>query len=56
MSVSPRKLTVSELKRQLVTAGLAVTGRKADLVQRLLEARQGEGSAVGKKLCLKYRS
>jgi len=43
MSVSPRKLTVSELKRQLVTAGLAVTGRKADLVQRLLEARQGEG-------------
>jgi len=44
MSVSPNKLTVSELKRQLVTAGLGVTGRKADLVQRLLDARQGEGS------------
>ena len=36
-------LTVSELKRQLVTAGLPVSGRKADLVQRLLDARQGEG-------------
>ena len=35
-------LTVSELKRQLVTAGLPVSGRKADLVQRLLDARQGE--------------
>lgn len=44
MSVSPNKLTVSELKRQLVTAGLAVTGRKADLVERLLDARKGEGS------------
>ena len=40
MSVSLSKLTVSELKRQLVTAGLTVSGRKADLVQRLLDASE----------------
>jgi len=42
MSANLNKLTVSELKKQLVTAGLTVTGRKADLVQRLLDASQGE--------------
>ena len=40
MSVSLSKLTVSELKRQLVAAGLKVSGRKADLVQRLLDASE----------------
>ena len=40
MSVSLSKLTVSELKKQLVTAGLKVSGRKADLVQRLLDASE----------------
>ena len=40
MSVSLSKLTVFELKKQLVTAGLKVSGRKADLVQRLLDASE----------------
>ena len=50
MSVSLSKLTVFELKKQLVTAGLKVSGRKADLVQRLLDASEkiqkirGEGT------------
>jgi len=47
MSASLSKLTVSELKRHLVTAGLTVTGRKADLVQRLVDARQGQGEGSG---------
>ena len=39
MSVSLSKLTISELKKQLVT-GLKLSGRKADLVQRLLDASE----------------
>ena len=39
------ELTVFELKRHLVTAGLTVTGRKGDLVKRLLDAGHvGEGN------------
>jgi len=37
MSANLKKLTVPELKKQLVASGLPVTGRKADLVQRLFE-------------------
>ena len=38
-------MTVPELKRHLVTAALAVAGRKADLVKRLLDAGHvGEGN------------
>ena len=45
MSKSLSKLTVPELNIHLVAAGLTVTGRKADLVKRLLDAGQvGEGS------------
>jgi len=47
MSISLSKLTVSELKRHLVTAGLPVTGRKADLVKCLLDAGH-----VGEVWCL----
>lgn len=47
MSVSLSKLTVSEMKRHLVTAGLSVTGRKADLIKRLLDAGH-----VGEVWCL----
>jgi len=43
MSANLSKLTVSELKRHLVIAGLTVTGRKSDLVQRLVDARKGQG-------------
>ena len=45
MLKSLSELTVSELKRLLVISGLAVTGRKADLVKRLLDAGHvGEGN------------
>ena len=45
MLKSLSELTVSELKRHLVISGLAVTGRKADLVKRLLDAGHvGEGN------------
>ena len=37
MSGNLKKLTVPELKKQLVASGLSATGRKADLVQRLFE-------------------
>ena len=48
MSVKLNKLTVPELRKQLVTSGLPVTGRKADLVQRLREVEKGNRI----KLCL----
>jgi len=47
MLKSLSELTVSELKRLLVISGLAVTGRKADLVKRLLDAGH-----VGEVWCL----
>ena len=45
MSSNLKKLTVPELKKQLVASGLSVTGRKADLVQRLCEMEK-EGGVV----------
>jgi len=42
MSANLNKLTVPELRKQLVTSGLPVTGRKADLVQRLREVEKGQ--------------
>ena len=42
MSAKLNKLTVPELRKQLVTSGLPVTGRKADLVQRLREVEKGK--------------
>ena len=48
MSAKLNKLTVPELRKQLVTSGLPVTGRKADLVQRLREVEKGNRI----KLCL----
>ena len=46
MSANLEKLTVPELKKQLVASGLPVTGRKADLVQRLFEEeKKGNTSA-----------
>ena len=54
MSVSLSKLAVSELKKQLVTAGLKVSGRKADLVQRLLDASEKiQKKSGGKELKVK---
>ena len=41
MSASLSKLTVPQLKKQLVASGLSVEGRKADLVQRLQDLEKG---------------
>ena len=41
MSASLSKLTVPQLKKQLVASGLSVEGRKADLVQRLQVLEKG---------------
>ncbi|KAG0324769.1 hypothetical protein BG004_003368, partial [Podila humilis] len=42
MALDPRKLKVQELKDQLQLAGLPVTGKKEDLVARLLEHQRVE--------------
>ena len=52
MSAKLNKLTVPELRKQLVTSGLPVTGRKADLVQRLREVEKGNGIILNKCVTL----
>jgi len=47
MSAKSNKLTIPELKKQLVASGLSVTGRKADLVQRLRELENGQSGGQG---------
>ena len=46
MFANLKKLTVPELKKQLVASGLSVTGRKADLVQRLCEMEKEGGNNI----------
>jgi len=47
MSAKLNKLTVPELKKQLVASGLPVTGRKADLIQRIREVEKGQSGGQG---------
>ena len=50
MSIDLNKMTVPELKKQLISFGLPLTGRKADLVHRLQSELGGEKEATGVSL------